>query len=58
MKLLNSISTLLFFISFSVFSQQPSSKSNSVIDALNQKEQLTQNSLVKNIAFENIGQPL
>ena len=55
MKLVKFLSVLILFISFSVFSQQPSSKSNTVIDALKQKEQLTQNSLVKNIAFENIG---
>ncbi|MCP5062854.1 MAG: glycosyl hydrolase, partial [Ignavibacteriae bacterium] len=55
MKLVKSLSVLIVFISFSVFSQQPSSISNTVIDALKQKEQLTQNSLVKNISFENIG---
>jgi len=55
MKLVQSLSLVFAFISFSVFSQQPSSHAEAVIKALNQKENLINNSIVKNIAFENIG---
>ncbi|NNL15400.1 MAG: glycosyl hydrolase [Flavobacteriaceae bacterium] len=55
MKLVQSLSLVFAFISFSVFSQQPSSQSKAVLEALKQKENLINNSLVKNIAFESIG---
>jgi photosystem II stability/assembly factor-like uncharacterized protein len=47
------LSTALF--SLFCFSQQPSTNADVVEKALQQKNKLTQNSLVKNIAFENIG---
>ncbi|MCB0457886.1 MAG: glycosyl hydrolase [Flavobacteriaceae bacterium] len=49
--------TTLFFLSFSItlFSQQPATSAGAVEKALQQKEQLTQNSLVKNLPFRNIG---
>ena len=55
MKLIQALSLVLTFISISVYAQQPSSQPEAVIKALNQKEKLINNSLVKNIAFENIG---
>ncbi len=55
MKLVQSLSLVFAFISFSVFSQQLSSHVEAVIKTLNQKENLINNSIVKNIAFENIG---
>lgn len=55
MKFKNSLflSTALF--SLLCFSQQPSTNADVVEKALQQKNKLTQNSLVKNIVFENIG---
>ncbi len=47
------LSTTLF--SLFCFSQQPSTNADVVEKALQQKNKLTQNSLVKNISFENIG---
>lgn len=55
MKCIKSIYFSFFFISISLLAQQPATKSNTVIDALNNKEQLTKNSIVKNIPFKNIG---
>ena len=55
MKYILSIPFLSFFISFSLLAQQPVTNSNKVLEAINNKELLTKNSLVKNIAFENIG---
>jgi photosystem II stability/assembly factor-like uncharacterized protein len=55
MKLIQVLSLVLTFISVSVYAQQRSSQPEAVIKALNQKEKLINNSLVKNIAFENIG---
>jgi len=46
---------LLFFISVSIFAQQPATKSDAVKQALDDKEKQTKNSLVKNVAFTNIG---
>ncbi len=40
---------------FNVFSQQPASASETIKQALQQKETLTKNALVKNVAFECIG---
>ena len=45
----------LSITSFLCFSQQPSTSSTIVEEVLKQKEILTQNSIVKNIAFNNIG---
>lgn len=55
MKLTIQVLTFSFLFSSSLFAQQPASNSDKVIEALNQKEELTKNSLVKNITFENIG---
>ncbi|MCF6307635.1 MAG: glycosyl hydrolase [Flavobacteriaceae bacterium] len=48
---------LLFFalISVQAFSQQPASNANDVEKGLNQKQQLIETSLVKNLPFKNIG---
>lgn len=48
------IFTLLFYSFFS-FAQQPTTPSETIEKALQQKEEMTKNSLVKNISFENIG---
>ncbi|MEZ4858951.1 MAG: glycosyl hydrolase [Flavobacteriaceae bacterium] len=53
MKKLLSICFLFATVSF--FAQQPATTANVVEKALQQKEQLTQNSLVKNLPFRNIG---
>jgi len=45
----------IFTISLFVNAQQPSTPSSEIESALEQKKQLTENSLVKNVAFENIG---
>jgi hypothetical protein len=37
------------------FGQQPATSSKTIEDALQQKELMTKNSLVKNIQFKNIG---
>ncbi len=55
MNIFKSLTLLFISISFSVHSQQPSTSSKITIDALKQKEFITENSLVKNISFENIG---
>ena len=55
MKLFQSLSLVLTFISFPIYAQQPSLQSEAVLKALKQKENLINNSIVKNIAFENIG---
>lgn len=45
----------LFFISISIFAQQPATKVKVVQKALDDKEQLNQSSIVKNLPFKNIG---
>lgn len=55
MKFNNPLIFLSFLFSFSLLAQQPATSPETVLGALKAKEQLTQNSLVKNIAFENIG---
>ena len=45
----------LFFISISIFSQQPATKADVVKQSLDDKEKLTTSSLVKNVPFTNIG---
>jgi photosystem II stability/assembly factor-like uncharacterized protein len=45
----------LFFISISIFAQQPATKAKVVQKALDDKEQLNQSSIVKNLPFKNIG---
>ncbi len=49
------LSFLTLFLSFYTFAQQPATSAADVAKALQQKEQLTNNSLVKNIPFKNIG---
>ncbi|MBV1923394.1 MAG: glycosyl hydrolase, partial [Flavobacteriaceae bacterium] len=50
------LSILLFcFLSVSIFSQQNPSTSSSVEEGLAQKQLLTENSIVKNLPFKNIG---
>ena len=46
---------LLFFISVSIFAQQAPTKSDVVKKALDDKEKQTKSSIVKNVAFTNIG---
>ncbi len=46
---------LLFFISVSIFAQQAPTKSDVVRKALDDKEKQTKTSIVKNVAFTNIG---
>jgi len=48
--------SLLFFISsVVVFSQQPATSAATIKQALQQKQQMTETSLVKNVPFESIG---
>ncbi len=53
MKTLFQIS--LFFISISIFAQQPATKAKVVQKAIDDKEKLTETSIVKNLPFTNIG---
>ncbi|WP_425076286.1 WD40/YVTN/BNR-like repeat-containing protein [Psychroserpens sp. S379A] len=46
---------ILFFFFFISVAQQPSTSAETIMQALKQKAELEQNSLVKNIAFDNIG---
>jgi len=46
---------LVSLISFTAFSQQPATNSSDVENALQQKDNLTKSSIVKNIPFTNIG---
>ena len=55
MKISKFIVLALSITSFICYSQNPSTSSSTVENALQQKEALMQNSLVKNIAFSNIG---
>ncbi|CAN0003677.1 unnamed protein product [Pylaiella littoralis] len=52
-KFLFAACTLLFVSS--AIAQQPATSASDVSNALQQKEQLTQNSLVKNLPFKNVG---
>ena len=45
----------LFFISTSLFAQQPATKADVVKQALADKEKMTETSIVKNLPFTNIG---
>ena len=45
----------LIFIANLSFAQQPATSADAVINALQEKETITQNSLVKNLPFTNIG---
>ncbi|MDY0780605.1 VPS10 domain-containing protein [Tenacibaculum sp. IB213877] len=49
------LTQLLLLLSPSIFAQQPATSSEIVQKALQQKEQMVAQSLVKNIPFENIG---
>ena len=53
--MLKQICYLFFGASLFINAQQPATTSNIIEDALVKKEQLTKTSLVKNVAFENIG---
>jgi len=55
MKHLNFLLSIFFFTIISVIAQQPSTSSIQVNTALIQKQEMTQNSLVKEVAFKNIG---
>ncbi|NND51528.1 MAG: glycosyl hydrolase [Flavobacteriaceae bacterium] len=44
-----------FLIASQLFAQQPASPASEIMDALQQKNKMAQNSLVKNVPFENIG---
>jgi len=45
----------IFFVSISIFAQQPATSANNIKQSLEKKEMLTKNSLVKNVEFTNIG---
>ena len=47
--------SLLFFVSITLFAQQPATKADVVKKALEDKEKLTETSIVKNLPFTNIG---
>jgi photosystem II stability/assembly factor-like uncharacterized protein len=51
----NLLSICFLFISISLFAQQPATSASDVDKALQQKEQLSKNSLVRNLPFKNIG---
>jgi len=55
MKLRISIAFVALLFSVSLFSQPTSTSANEVENGIQQKEQLTQTSLVKNLPFTNIG---
>lgn len=46
---------LFLAVSIPLFSQQPATKANTVMQALAEKEILTKNSIIKNVSFSNIG---
>ncbi len=47
--------TLLFFLLFKISAQQPATSSATMMQALNQKREMANTSLVKNIPLKNIG---
>ena len=47
--------SIFAFFSLQIFAQQPASSSSDIEKGLQQKEELTKNSLVKNLPFKNIG---
>ena len=49
------LSIVFFVSSLFVSAQQPSTSAETVKQALEQKQKMTQSSLVKNVPFENIG---
>ena len=51
----NTILTLFCLVSFISFSQQPATSPEIVAQGIQKKEQLSKNSLVKNLPFKNIG---
>lgn len=55
MKFIKILFSSLFLYSIIGYSQSPSTSATAVLKALKQKEELTQNSLVKHVPFENIG---
>ena len=55
MNTLKSLSLSLFLSTFIAFAQQPATSAEVISQALSQKKRLAETSLVKNVAFENIG---
>nr|WP_099564860.1 glycosyl hydrolase [Gaetbulibacter sp. 4G1] len=55
MRLLKNLIICLIFCFHYGFSQQASTPVKKVVEAIKQKQELTQKSLVKNVAFKNIG---
>ena len=55
MKFIKLLLTFLFLTSILSYGQSTSTSASIVTKALNQKEELTKNSLVKNVPFESIG---
>ncbi|MBN4057889.1 glycosyl hydrolase [Olleya sp. AH-315-K02] len=55
MKTLKLFISLIILFTFQTYAQQPSSTADLVQNALQQKEQMQENSLVKNVPFTNIG---
>ena len=55
MRIIHFLSAALFFFSFSLIAQQPSTSASEIKTALQQKQQMMETSLVKNVPFENIG---
>ncbi len=55
MRLLKNLIILFIFCYNTGFSQQSSTPVKKIENAIKQKQELTQNSLVKNVAFKNIG---
>lgn len=55
MKVIKLLLSLSILFSFQANAQQPSSTADLVQNALQQKEQMQQNSIVKNVPFTNIG---
>lgn len=53
--MLKRICLLVYINSLFLIAQQPATSAEVVENALNQKEQLSQSSIVKNVAFQNIG---
>ncbi len=53
--MLKRICFLFYLSSLFIIAQQPATSADIIENALNQKEELTRSSLVKNVAFENIG---
>jgi len=55
MKSIKILFSFLLLCSFFAIGQPPATPGNAIVKALQQKEELTKSSLVKNVPFENIG---